>query len=163
MRAVDENDDDNKLTKRELFKTTTKLALASVALQTTSLLSSQEANADEVLSNFWEKVDLPLEPGVILLDIAFTDKDAQHGFLLGTRQTILETFDGGKTWDAKDLGADVIDDEMLDAFSIVGEPSEVAPKLAARYQGLVDRVQFAYDDDGGADEWAAVGDAIRAI
>lgn len=123
QRAVDENnnEDDNKLTKRELFKTTTKLALASVALQTSLLSSSpQEANArDEVLSNFWEKVDLPLEPGVILLDIAFTDKDATHGFLLGTRQTILETFDGGKTWDAKDLGADVIDDEVNYRFNSV--------------------------------------------
>jgi probable F420-dependent oxidoreductase len=58
--------------------------------------------------------------------------------------------------------ADVVDDEMLDAFSIVGEPSDVAPKLAARYQGLVDRVQFAYDD-GGSSEWAGVGDQIRAI
>ncbi|GJM37860.1 MAG: LLM class F420-dependent oxidoreductase [Acidimicrobiales bacterium] len=58
--------------------------------------------------------------------------------------------------------ADVIDDEILDAFSIVGEPGDVAPKLAERYAGIVDRVQFAYDD-GGNEEWAAVGEQIRAI
>ena len=118
----DEKEENKRFTKRELFKTTTKLALASVALQTTTSLSltTPDANArDEVLSNFWEKIDLPLEPGVILLDIAFTDEDANHGFLLGTRQTILETFDGGKTWDAKDLGMDVIDDEVNYRFNSV--------------------------------------------
>ena len=73
----------------------------------------------EILSNFWEQIDLPLDPGVILLDVAFTDEDAKHGFLLGTRQTILETFDGGKTWDAKDLGADLIDDEVNYRFNSV--------------------------------------------
>lgn len=27
------------------------------------------------------------------------------GFLLGTRQTLLETFDGGKTWQPRDIEA----------------------------------------------------------
>lgn len=117
-----ENDDDsnnNKLTKRE-FGTKT-FAFTSAALFSSSLPSQRNAAyADEQLnSNFWEKVELPLEPGVILLDIAFTDKEAKHGFLLGTRQTILETFDGGKTWDAKDLGQDVIDDEVNYRFNSV--------------------------------------------
>ncbi|CAL6329699.1 unnamed protein product [Bathycoccus prasinos] len=112
-----EKDENNvKLTKRE-FGTKT-FAFTSLALF--SLSTSQKAYADDSLnSNFWEKVELPLEPGVILLDIAFTDENAQHGFLLGTRQTILETFDGGKTWDAKDLGKDVIDDEVNYRFNSV--------------------------------------------
>uniref|UniRef100_A0A453TD57 Photosynthesis system II assembly factor Ycf48/Hcf136-like domain-containing protein n=2 Tax=Aegilops tauschii subsp. strangulata TaxID=200361 RepID=A0A453TD57_AEGTS len=38
------------------------------------------------------------DPGVVLLDIAFVPDDPSHGFLLGTRQTILETKDGGRTW-----------------------------------------------------------------
>jgi len=108
-----------KLTKRE-FGTKT-FAFTSLSLFASSSSSQQkEAFADDSLnSNFWEKVDLPLEPGVILLDIAFTDENARHGFLLGTRQTILETFDGGKTWDAKDLGQDVIDDEVNYRFNSV--------------------------------------------
>ena len=108
-----------KLTKRE-FGTKT-FAFTSLSLFASSSSSQQkEAFADASLnSNFWEKVDLPLEPGVILLDIAFTDENARHGFLLGTRQTILETFDGGKTWDAKDLGQDVIDDEVNYRFNSV--------------------------------------------
>ncbi|OEL36667.1 Photosystem II stability/assembly factor HCF136, chloroplastic [Dichanthelium oligosanthes] len=46
----------------------------------------------------WERVFLPIDPGVVLLDIAFVPDDPSHGFLLGTRQTILETKDGGNTW-----------------------------------------------------------------
>jgi len=99
-----------------------QLAMASLAVTmqtTTGMLIREEAKADEILSNFWEQIDLPLDPGVILLDVAFTDEDAKHGFLLGTRQTILETFDGGKTWDAKDLGADLIDDDVNYRFNSV--------------------------------------------
>ena len=132
IRSAAKNDDANeisfsekdeeknaKLTKRE-FGTKT-FAFTSLSLFASSSSSQQkEAFADASLnSNFWEKVDLPLEPGVILLDIAFTDENARHGFLLGTRQTILETFDGGKTWDAKDLGQDVIDDEVNYRFNSV--------------------------------------------
>ena len=131
LRSAAKNDDANeisfsekdeeknvKLTKRE-FGTKT-FAFTSLSLFASSSSSQKEAFADASLnSNFWEKVDLPLEPGVILLDIAFTDENARHGFLLGTRQTILETFDGGKTWDAKDLGQDVIDDEVNYRFNSV--------------------------------------------
>ncbi|KAM7272011.1 hypothetical protein ACFE04_031225 [Oxalis oulophora] len=46
----------------------------------------------------WERVYLPIDPGVVLLDIAFVPDDPKHGFLLGTRQTLLETKDGGETW-----------------------------------------------------------------
>ncbi|CAI9768448.1 unnamed protein product [Fraxinus pennsylvanica] len=53
--------------------------------------------AEEPLSE-WERVFLPIDPGVVLLDISFVPDDPKHGFLLGTRQTILETKDGGNTW-----------------------------------------------------------------
>ena len=119
--SSEKDENTNKLTKREFGAKT--FAFTSLALFASSSASSQKeafAKDDSSLnSNFWEKVTLPLEPGVILLDIAFTDENAQHGFLLGTRQTILETFDGGKTWDAKDLGQDVIDDEVNYRFNSV--------------------------------------------
>lgn len=73
-----------------------------------ALLASQvslPASAAEynVTSSDWELVDLPVEKGVVLLDIAFTGSDPKHGFLTGTRQTLLETFDGGKTWEPRFL------------------------------------------------------------
>ncbi|CAI5478190.1 unnamed protein product [Closterium sp. Yama58-4] len=60
------------------------------------------AVAAEDLSE-WEQVPLPVAPGVVLLDIAFVPDEPDHGFLLGTRQTLLETRDGGRTWAAKEI------------------------------------------------------------
>ncbi|KAK6796275.1 hypothetical protein RDI58_003976 [Solanum bulbocastanum] len=56
------------------------------------------AKAEETPLSEWERVFLPIDPGVVLLDIAFVPDDPNHGFVLGTRQTILETKDGGTTW-----------------------------------------------------------------
>ncbi|KAJ7520787.1 hypothetical protein O6H91_19G022800 [Diphasiastrum complanatum] len=60
-------------------------------------VSGDIARAEELLSQ-WEKVPLPIDPGVVLLDLAFVPDEPEHGFLLGTRQTLLETKDGGKSW-----------------------------------------------------------------
>ena len=38
---------------------------------------------------------------MVLLDIAFTGSDPKHGFLTGTKQTLLETKNGGKTWEPR--------------------------------------------------------------
>ncbi|KAK9820550.1 hypothetical protein WJX72_011574 [[Myrmecia] bisecta] len=65
---------------------------------------SQQAQA-RVVSGEWEQVQLPLEQGVVLLDIAFTGTDPNHGFLLGSRQTLLETTDGGRTWSPRSIEA----------------------------------------------------------
>ncbi|XP_059656453.1 photosystem II stability/assembly factor HCF136, chloroplastic [Cornus florida] len=71
---------------------------AAVSLSLSPLLGFERpAKAEEPLSE-WERVYLPIDPGVVLLDIAFVPDDSSHGFLLGTRQTILETKDGGNTW-----------------------------------------------------------------
>nr|XP_010315555.1 uncharacterized protein LOC101259493 isoform X2 [Solanum lycopersicum] len=56
------------------------------------------AKAEDTPLSEWERVFLPIDPGVVLLDIAFVPDDPNHGFVLGTRQTILETKDGGTTW-----------------------------------------------------------------
>lgn len=47
------------------------------------------------------QVELPVERNTVLLDIAFTGSDPKHGFLTGTKQTLLETFNGGKTWEPR--------------------------------------------------------------
>lgn len=77
------------------------------------------------------QVSLPIEDGVVLLDIAFTGSDPKHGFLTGTKQTLLETFDGGKTWEPRYIES--VDEEGINyrynavSFSgsegwIVGKP-----------------------------------------
>ncbi len=76
--------------------------------------------------NPWEIISVPTEAK--LLDIAFTD-NPQHGFLVGGNATLLETNDGGNTWQPLTLA---LDDpkSRFDSVSfaeqegwIVGEPS----------------------------------------
>ncbi len=76
--------------------------------------------------NPWAVISLPTEAKI--LDIAFTG-DPQHGFLVGSNATLLETHDGGDTWEPLTLA---LDDERyrFDSVSfagqegwIVGEPS----------------------------------------
>ncbi|QEY32315.1 photosynthesis system II assembly factor Ycf48 [Synechococcus sp. RSCCF101] len=47
----------------------------------------------------WERIDLDVVANP--LDVAFTD--ARHGFLVGSNRMILETQDGGASWDPKQL------------------------------------------------------------
>ncbi|MEB3209717.1 MAG: photosynthesis system II assembly factor Ycf48 [Leptolyngbyaceae bacterium] len=84
------------------------------------------AYLDSSGSNPWETVTLPTEETA--LDIAFVDR--QHGWIVGKRATLLETFDGGKNWSEKRL--DLSDTQAYNLTSIsfagnegwvVGEPS----------------------------------------
>lgn len=80
------------------------LLAAGLALSTAAQWQAEPALA-QVVSPDWEQVKLPVDPGVVLLDIGFTGDDPKHGFLLGTRQTLLETFDGGRSWEARSVQA----------------------------------------------------------
>ncbi|MBW4582442.1 MAG: photosynthesis system II assembly factor Ycf48 [Tildeniella nuda ZEHNDER 1965/U140] len=50
----------------------------------------------------WQPVSVPTESN--LLDLSFID--AQHGWLTGTGSTLLETTDGGTTWEPRNLELD---------------------------------------------------------
>jgi photosystem II stability/assembly factor-like uncharacterized protein len=76
--------------------------------------------------NPWEIITVPTNEK--LLDIAFT-QDSQHGFLVGSNATLLETKDGGETWQPLNLALDN-SKYRFDSVSfsgkegwIVGEPS----------------------------------------
>jgi hypothetical protein len=58
--------------------------------------------------------------------------------------------------------ANVIDDEMLDAFAIVAEPDELPDRIRERFGGLLDRIQFHAGHADGA-QWQPILDEIRAI
>ncbi|MGD1715440.1 photosynthesis system II assembly factor Ycf48 [Dapis sp. BLCC M172] len=75
--------------------------------------------------NPWEVIQLPTE--VTLFDIGFTD-DLDHGWIVGGDTTILETTDGGETWQPKSI--DLEEKSRLTSVSfngnegwIVGQPS----------------------------------------
>eukprot|EP00210_Caulerpa_lentillifera_P007752 g7398.t1 len=111
-------------------RSATGMFIATTSLAFTSPPSSSAANIP--LSKRWELVDLPIDKEVVLLDIGFTGTDPNHGFLLGTRQTLLETFDGGKTWENRSIQA-AVDEGFNYRFNsisfnkdegwIVGKPS----------------------------------------
>jgi hypothetical protein len=52
---------------------------AGLALSLSTLTSSRPATAADIDLEEWEQVDLPLEPGVVLLDVAFVPNDPNHG------------------------------------------------------------------------------------
>ncbi|MCO5584444.1 hypothetical protein L7F22_038371 [Adiantum nelumboides] len=82
----------------QLIVSKRQLLAGSVSVAASSLVGfRRDAQAEELLSE-WEMVPLPINSGVVLLDVAFVPDEPDHGFLLGTRQTLLETKDGGKSW-----------------------------------------------------------------
>lgn len=61
------------------------------------------SNVASTTFNPWEVISIPTQAK--LLDIAFTD-NPQHGFLVGSNATLLETKDGGTTWQPLQLELD---------------------------------------------------------
>ncbi|KAG6575719.1 Photosystem II stability/assembly factor, chloroplastic, partial [Cucurbita argyrosperma subsp. sororia] len=89
------------------------------------------AKSEESLSE-WERLYLPIDPGVVLLDIAFVPDDLDRGFLLGTRQTILETKDGGRTWAPRSIPSAEEEDfnYRFNAISFKGKEGWIVGKPA---------------------------------
>jgi photosystem II stability/assembly factor-like uncharacterized protein len=69
-----------------------------------------------VESSPWELVSLPTN--ATILDVSFVSKD--HGWLTGTRSTLMETFDGGKTWEPRTLELGDTD-HRFDSVSFAGD------------------------------------------
>lgn len=58
---------------------------------------------------------------------------------------------------------DAVPDEVLDAFAIVAEPTQVAAQLDARFGDMVDRVFVNADYAADPDTWRPVIDGISAL
>ena len=56
----------------------------------------------------------------------------------------------------------LIDDDMLDAFAIVGEPEQIAPKMRERYGDVVDRISFYVPYHSDPDLWSQVIADLKA-
>ena len=79
-----------------------------------------------------------------------------HGW--GDAQTELNRLSKRGMW--KEMG-DVIDDEMLDAFAVVAEPGDVPARIAERFGGSLDRLQF-YAGVSDADLWEPILTEIKS-
>jgi photosystem II stability/assembly factor-like uncharacterized protein len=99
------------------------VAVAAIALLASSCSS---AFLPEVEQNPWKVVQLPVETN--FSDVAFA-KDPNHGWLVGNRSSLLETRDGGETWEERqlDLGDQIYTFTSVDFAGdegwIVGEPA----------------------------------------
>ena len=54
-------------------------------------------------------------------------------------------------------------DELVDAFAVKGDPTEVADQLQARYAGLVDRLGLNLQAPAPDEQLAAVIEKLRAF
>ncbi len=59
--------------------------------------------------------------------------------------------------------AELIDDELLETFAVVGEPDDIAPEVARRYGDLVDRFNLYAPYEMDPDQWATVLAACKAV
>jgi photosystem II stability/assembly factor-like uncharacterized protein len=64
----------------------------------------------------WEVIQVPVKS--TLSDIAFT-QDANHGWIVGSRNTLLETQDGGTTWQVRELALEDQPIRLLPLISLV--------------------------------------------
>ncbi|KAL2631103.1 hypothetical protein R1flu_015789 [Riccia fluitans] len=114
--------------RRELLSAATGLSLGGIV---GGALITGEAKAEAELAD-WERIPLPVEKGVVLLDLAFVPDEPDHGFLLGTRQTLLETKDGGKTWIPRSIptGPDEEFNYRLNSVSFLGKEGWISGKPA---------------------------------
>jgi probable F420-dependent oxidoreductase len=74
-----------------------------------------------------------------------------HGW--GDLQTELNTLSKRGAWTEM---ADLIDDEVLNTFAVVGELDDIAAMVLSRFDGLVDRFSFYAPDGMDPGRWAGV-------
>lgn len=66
----------------------------AAAFSSIPVFCSQPVSAEKVAT--WERITLPVD--TVLFDLDFVKDEPQHGWLVGSKGTFLETLDGGQTW-----------------------------------------------------------------
>lgn len=95
----------------------TESATVGAGVLATSLVGStaSPSPASAASLNMWKKVDLPFDDTIY--DVNF--ESADHGYLVGARGAFAETFDGGKTWEARSFSNLDAEEEVTYRFQIV--------------------------------------------
>jgi probable F420-dependent oxidoreductase len=62
----------------------------------------------------------------------------------------------------KEMG-ELVTDDILEAFAVVGEPEALAPGLQERYGDVVSRLSFYAPYDSDPDRWRAVMEQLKAV
>ena len=80
-----------------------------------------------------------------------------HGW--GGLQEELNTLSKQGKW--VEMG-DLIDDEILNTFAVVGEPESIGPELHTRYGDVIQRISFYAPYKSDPERWRAVLAAVKA-
>ena len=80
-----------------------------------------------------------------------------HGW--GDMQTELHAMSEEGRWVEM---ANLVDDDILDAFAVVAEPEQIATELKRRYADVVDRVSFYAPYQGDRQHWQAVFNDLKS-
>jgi probable F420-dependent oxidoreductase len=81
-----------------------------------------------------------------------------HGW--GDLQDELNTLSKRGEWEAM---GDLITDEVLEAFAVVGAPETVAPELHKRYGDVIQRISFYAPYKSDPERWSRVLSDLRAV
>lgn len=99
---------------RRTFLSSSALAALSAAV----VADSNPATAEQLLAPpAWRQVDL--DSSVTIFDMDFSPVDPNHGFLVGSRGTVAESFDRGQTWEARSFARLDADEELNYRFEVV--------------------------------------------
>lgn len=80
-----------------------------------------------------------------------------HGW--GDLQDELNTMAQRGEWDKM---SELIDDDVLHTFAIIGTPGEAVAEIQRRYSDLVTRITIAVPEDRNAERWNALFESLRA-
>ena len=58
--------------------------------------------------------------------------------------------------------AEVVDDEILNTFAVVGEPEAIAPELSRRYGDVIQRISFYAPYQADPERWKQVMADLKA-
>jgi probable F420-dependent oxidoreductase len=58
---------------------------------------------------------------------------------------------------------DLIDDEILNTFAVVGAPEQIAPELGRRYGDVIERISFYAPYKSDPERWLTVMEDLKAV
>lgn len=102
---------------RRRFLSSSGLSALAAAAAATGVLPSPADAAQALTPPPWRQVEIGAD--ATLFDLAFAADDPAHGFLVGTRGTVLETLDGGEKWLPRSFATVEADEELNYRFEVV--------------------------------------------
>mmetsp|Transcript_5425 Transcript_5425/g.9570 ORF Transcript_5425/g.9570 Transcript_5425/m.9570 type:complete len:451 (-) Transcript_5425:1121-2473(-) len=100
--SIQDNNDvikESGISRRQLLDSAALGALAAAIEASVDPINGATAATTAVES--WTKVDLPGTDQITVFDMAFVPGNTQKGWLVGTRGTVMETSNGGRTWEPR--------------------------------------------------------------